>query len=100
MITAADPNVVLATTNSLLVVDPGAAEVVAQLEPLGKTPYGMAELPIPLGSTTAPVLPTDVLTTGYRVFVALFGDCAVAEVDVDLASPATAHLVATVGSCP
>jgi DNA-binding beta-propeller fold protein YncE len=85
LVTAADPNVVLAETSAFLVVDPQAATVVADIEPVGSTPYGMA------------VMKTG---TGWRVFVTLFGACGVAAIDIPAEAPEQARHVSTVGSCP
>lgn len=84
-VTTADSNVVLSNSSALLVVDPQAATVRAQLEPLGRTPFGMTVFPD---------------TTHYRVYVTLFGACGVAAVDIPYAAPETAKHVSTVGSCP
>lgn len=78
--------VVTATaSNAVLVVDPIAGQVLAQLAPLGVGPYELASTPT---------------ATGDRVFVGLFNDCAVAAIDVPTDKPFDAKLVGIVGGCP
>jgi hypothetical protein len=84
-ITAADPNVVLANTSGFMLIDPIQGTVLADLEDIGGTPYGMAAM------TT---------TKGYRVFVTLFSDCAVAAIDIPMEAPEQATHVSSVGFCP
>ncbi len=105
-VTASDPNVVLANSNAFMVVDPTLGTVVAQLQPIGlqppgmvggvvgRTPYGMTALPTVTGTGASQQI------TSYRVFVALFTDCAVAAIDVPTLTPWDATRVSILGSCP
>ena len=86
-VTTADPNVVLSTTSSVILIDPEAAVIRAQIEPLSRTPYGMAAF-------------RDVANAKYRLFVTLFGACGVAAIDIPDGAPEKAKHVSTVGSCP
>jgi DNA-binding beta-propeller fold protein YncE len=88
-VTSADPNVVLANSSALLLVDPQTATVRTQLEPLGRTPYGMTSVRLPVAAPDH-----------TRLYVTLFGGCGVAAVDVPDATPEAAKHVSTLGSCP
>lgn len=72
-------------TDALLIVDPALGQVVAQVQPIGDAPFGLAAR-------------RD--TDRFRVFVGLFEDCAVAAIDVPDATPWAPSIVGTVGACP
>jgi hypothetical protein len=75
-------------SNALLIVDPLLGVAVAQIEPIGSQPFGLAaaRLPSQLGS---------------RVYVTLFNGCSVAAVDVFDDAPELSVLRSTVGGgCP
>lgn len=71
--------------DALLLVEPAAGRVAAQVLPVGDGPYDV----------------TSVETEdGHRLFVSLFSACGVAAVDVPAGRPFDAAVVATVGACP
>lgn len=71
--------------DALLLVEPAAGRVAAQVLPVGDGPYDV----------------TSVETEdGHRLFVSLFFSCGVAAVDVPASRPFDAAVVSTVGACP
>lgn len=71
--------------DALLLVDPVAGRVAAQLVPVGDAPFDLTSVATP---------------DGHRLFVSLFQGCAVAAVDVPAGAPFQARHVATLGACP
>jgi hypothetical protein len=77
------------TTPSMLTIfDPTQGRAVGQVENLGDTPFGIAQLP---------PQPTD---TSAKLFLSVFGGCRIAVVDVPYDRPWDVSAQALIGSCP
>ena len=82
------------TTNAVLVVDPAAETVLAQIEPISNGPFGIATVASP--DPTKPGAPGSI----YKNYITLFNACAIAEIDVPVDRPDRTILVGVVASCP
>jgi len=75
--------------NAVTIVDTGTAQVVAQVDRLGDSPFAIREIPCPAGNTGSACLAA-----------AVFGDCRIALIEVPKSQPAQAKLRGLAGSCP
>jgi len=77
------------TTPALLAIfDASQGQVVGQVDRLGDTPFGIAQLPPKAGDTSA------------KLFVSVFASCRIAVIDVPYDRPWDVSVQALVGSCP